>query len=434
MFQSFQLQKMVSGIAVALLLFPMSACNGTAIPAPGQKPSITSSVTGVYTNRVATHVENDLLGSGNSSLPNARAPEHLYALIQFGTYSKKSYVAAFDVNPANGKLKLVNRVRTFAYPTFGNIIAATKSGRFLYVTGSNDSAPQRVNGYSINVATGALKQAGSVGLAGSSSDSRMAIAPSGEYLFISTDSGYSPFIDSIFAYRINPTSGRLTSVAGSPYQGGRDITSLAFDPSGKFLFATRALSGDVSVYEANAASGTLALVANSRVNGRPVWAAADPIGRFLYILSLQPTKYGQQYSAWVIAETIDATGGALTPVQHPPFGASRSTYDGTQVAVDPTGKFVFASCSNGVYAYTIDASNGTLKAVHGSPFGTGPKYGQGGEGQMTVDPSGKFVYVSDGNGGVFAYAVNATSGALTPVVGSPFGNSGGYVLAMTVTR
>jgi 6-phosphogluconolactonase len=55
-------------------------------------------------------------------------------------------------------------------------------------------------------------------------------------------------------------------------------------------------------------------------------------------------------------------------------------------------------------------------AVAGSPFGAGTN-----PIAVAVDPTGKFAYVTNvGSANVSAYAINATSGALTPVAGSPF--------------
>jgi 6-phosphogluconolactonase (cycloisomerase 2 family) len=40
---------------------------------------------------------------------------------------------------------------------------------------------------------------------------------------------------------------------------------------------------------------------------------------------------------------------------------------------------------------------------------------------LAIDPTGKFVYVANGmSNDVSAYRLNAASGALTPVAGSPF--------------
>jgi 6-phosphogluconolactonase len=48
---------------------------------------------------------------------------------------------------------------------------------------------------------------------------------------------------------------------------------------------------------------------------------------------------------------------------------------------------------------------------------------------MAMDPLGRFLYVADFNGGInagniSAFTVNATTGALTPVAGSPFPGGG----------
>jgi 6-phosphogluconolactonase (cycloisomerase 2 family) len=88
------------------------------------------------------------------------------------------------------------------------------------------------------------------------------------------------------------------------------------------------------------------------------------------------------------------------------------------VTVDPAGKFAYVANggSNNVSAYTINAATGALTPVAGSPFTAGSV-----PIEVAVDPTGKFAYVSnDGSDNVTAYAINAATGALAPVVGSPF--------------
>src|SRR5262249_3099920 len=80
-----------------------------------------------------------------------------------------------------------------------------------------------------------------------------------------------------------------------------------------------------------------------------------------------------------------------------------------------------AGCVFGnVSAYTIDGTTGALTPVAGSPFpaGMGPI-------SVTVDPTGQFAYVANRGSDfelsdVSAYTIDGTTGALTPVVGSPF--------------
>jgi hypothetical protein len=70
--------------------------------------------------------------------------------------------------------------------------------------------------------------------------------------------------------------------------------------------------------------------------------------------------------------------------------------------------------SNDVWAYTINSTNGALSPVPGSPFAAG-----GGPYFVAVEPSGHYVYVMNSLGDdVSGYSINATSGALTPLEGS----------------
>jgi 6-phosphogluconolactonase len=90
-------------------------------------------------------------------------------------------------------------------------------------------------------------------------------------------------------------------------------------------------------------------------------------------------------------------------------------------------KFIYVPNTNSgnVSAYTINANTGALSAVAGSPFAAGIS-----PGIVTPDPSEKFLYASNGGGPTNAptiteYTVNSSTGALTEIPGSPiaFSNS-----------
>ena len=53
--------------------------------------------------------------------------------------------------------------------------------------------------------------------------------------------------------------------------------------------------------------------------------------------------------------------------------------------------------------------------IPGSPFTVGGNFSLAG---VTVDPNGKFVYVT--GQGVFGYTIDSVTGALTAIAGSPF--------------
>ena len=72
--------------------------------------------------------------------------------------------------------------------------------------------------------------------------------------------------------------------------------------------------------------------------------------------------------------------------------------------------------SNDISAYSVDATSGALTAVSGSPFAAG-----GGAMSIAAVPTGKFVYIAySDDGTIGGFSVNASTGALTPVNGSPF--------------
>ena len=83
--------------------------------------------------------------------------------------------------------------------------------------------------------------------------------------------------------------------------------------------------------------------------------------------------------------------------------------------------YVTNHSSLNVSAFAINASSGALKKVQGSPFAA--SYYPEGE---AIDPVGAFMYVVDGGtrigrgDAVSAYVINTQSGALSQVQGSPF--------------
>ena len=182
-----------------------------------------------------------------------------------------------------------------------------------------------------------------------------------------------------------------------------------------FAYVPNLYSDDVTAYAINANSGALKHVKGSPfAAGSQPWAVAiDPTGKFTYV-----TNY---HSDNVCAYAINASTGALTQVQGSPFAAGAYSYE---VAIDSTGKFAYVtngyvSGRGNVVAFAIHASSGALTQVPGSPFAAG--YFPFG---LATAPTGNFLYVVNaGSNNVSTYAINATSGALTHVKDSKTGSS-----------
>src|SRR5256884_325602 len=226
---------------------------------------------------------------------------------------------------------------------------------------------------------------------------------------------------SISAYSIDRQPGGLLPVPGSPFADPGGPWSIAVDPKNRFAYIANRGDNTISAY-AIGGTGALTPVPGSpfpqdpTASGElPVSVAVDPAGKFVFV-----ANYNYRT---VRAYQIDQNTGALTQAPGSPFPAGTNPQS---VTVDLSGKFVYVASgyhnANGtVSAYTIEQSNGSLTAVPGSPFLAGAvPVG------TAVDPAGRFVFTANQGssmnnftGTVSAYAVDANTGALAPVPGSP---------------
>jgi|GEM_PF-3304095 len=242
-------------------------------------------------------------------------------------------------------------------------------------------------------------------------------AQSGEsnYLYVSSSSGlFSP--GKVLAFKINATDGSLTAVPGSPFVAGNNPASVAVDPTNRFAFVTNTSSNNVSVYAIDPATGALAPVPGSpfAAGVGPRRAAVDPIGRFLYVANCGFEHCLGPANSTISVYSINSQTGVLTPAHDSPFSAGGG---GFSIGVDPTGRFVYATDSGclgcrpgGIYAYGVDATTGSLAPVPGSPFATNAVN----PAPITIDSTGRFVYLGD-NTGITLLAIDGTTGSLSPL-------------------
>jgi 6-phosphogluconolactonase len=320
-------------------------------------------------------------------------------------------------HPRIGLRKLINFCLTLSILS----LAVPLFSQFLYQT---NTFSDNVSAYKMNASTGALTPVPGSPFATGHGPQAISADPTGSFLYVLNDgfigaSGND--IGSISAYTINAASGALTEVAGSPFDATvvGNPASLAVHPSGKFVYASGSFNeiGVIAGYAIDGATGALSPVSGSPFftqEAFPFSMAVDPTGRFAYVVN---------FGGALTAFSITASTGALTLVG-PPFAIGTRP---ASVAVDPTGRFVYVANSSpftgSIYGYAIDPST-ILSPIVGSPFATGQTVTPV---QLTVSPTGRFVYVSNnfGAGPVTAttatgYAINAITGALTPIPGSPF--------------
>jgi 6-phosphogluconolactonase len=219
---------------------------------------------------------------------------------------------------------------------------------------------------------------------------------------------YIPFSDStLFGYAIDGKTGALTPVPNSPYiaTGG---TSIAADPTGRFLFVSDFASGDITVFTINANDGSLSPVAGSPFLSGIAAAqmSTDGQGKFLYVTE----GLG---GAHVAAFAVGQTTGVLTTVTGSPFAI-----DMAQVGGEKTGKFLLgiSGIDSHIHVFGINSTTGAIAEVSGSPFATASA-----PLNFVVHPTGTFVYTFHSAGAAIeGFQIDPTSGALTAIAGSPF--------------
>jgi hypothetical protein len=208
----------------------------------------------------------------------------------------------------------------------------------------------------------------------------------------------------VYGYSIDGASGALTTVAnGVAVLGG---TSIAVNPAGTFLFVSDSATGDISVFSISPTTGALTAVGSPFPSGiAAAQLATDGLGDYLYATA---GLGGAQVAAMSIGSS-----GALTLVPGSPF-----SFPMAKVLGENSGKYLLGitGLTNDIHVFTITSGVIAEATAAGSPFTTAslPE-------NMVVSPNGNFVYAFDGEETPMeGYSLNASTGALTAVSGSPF--------------
>jgi 6-phosphogluconolactonase len=249
--------------------------------------------------------------------------------------------------------------------------------------------------------------------------------------FVYTNDNVSPNTVSVF--KVSPSDGTLTLIAASPFPtggngGGRDVNPENINTAtvgGKsFLYAANNGDTTISAFLIDPKTGNLAVVPGSPfpagppISGSTISLAASPDGRFLFKVD--------ENSTFIRTFNI-SDAGALSEAAGSPFD-SGAFPEGLKVTAN--GKFLVAGLKTidavGVYAI---AANGSLTPVFGSPFLT-----NGQAAAVDSNCANDRVFVASAGSDLIDAFVMAADGSLTPVAGSPFPSGGtSTVNALTLT-
>lgn len=247
-------------------------------------------------------------------------------------------------------------------------------------------------------------------------------------------------LQKIFGWSIG-TNGSLTALSGFPLSvpSLSGISGFSYNqqvvitnPAGTLMFVAEATNEQILVFQISS-SGAL-----TAVSGSPFSTAAaslapqnmgmDGLGRFLYVSHASDTHSGTT----VVGYSVSSTGsnvGALTLIPGSPFNIPLWQMEG-----DPSGNYligisgktqsIYGSNDKNLYVYSIDQTTGVLTAAPGSPMAT--VYAPFNIAIQPKSVNGEFIYsfslndAGTGTNPIEAYKLDATTGALSLVTGSPF--------------
>lgn len=295
----------------------------------------------------------------------------------------------------------------------GGPFAVHPSGRFLY----NESYC-----YLVDASTGALRWKNETGVtplfpgAPFTYTASMFIDPTGRFLFqniyvASEDINPMGPEHGFAVWRIDGATGALTrALGGVPLHHQAPYGSFVFDPDGKFAYMIG--EGALFAYTIDPDTGGLADIPGSPYSvgydrdREPFYSSAvHPEGKCIYFAG----------DSRLSIFAIDTVSGTLTEIEGSPVASGLFPM---ALSIDPLARFVYAASrdQNALFVYSVDPVTGSLSEAAGSPYTLpGPPR------DVAVAPSGRYVYITITELGLIqAFVVNADSGVQTLTAGPQF--------------
>ena len=399
----------LSGLPAGVTTSPASPF--TVNPGAQQNVVLTASA-GLQPGIQSVSVDATAGALSHSSAVDLSFADAVYAYVASG-YSTlpPNNIAAYVVDANTGALsQIADSPVDLPNPPIEFVVASQSAGAFLYLLTQAYSAGTTVNtlsGFRIDPATGALTAIQTITYPPATGQGTVAVHPSGKFLYVTQDA-------CVLAYLIDPSSGSFTQSSCSVVPEQPSVDGFVVVPPGLFAYGVTGGS-PMYVYSVNQDNGALTVIQSIGGPGLSFTGTlfSDPLGRGLYNLQPQPPGGCGGFGIWTInSQTGDLT--ALSSSFGPPLCIPGS------IAFDPTDHFAYVTSERGetnltagIYGGEVDATSGDLTNLTGSPFAPQsiPLFG-------VVEPTqGKFLFevTGDSSPQMNAYAIDASTGQLSQV-------------------
>lgn len=296
----------------------------------------------------------------------------------------------------------------------GGTIGGVGTTAIVYVTNSESN---NVSGYTINPSTGGLATVPGSPFGNVSAPSAMVVSSDGFFAYAANSQA-----NNVTAFRVG-TNGALllttsTPTTLNPALVGTAPRALAISRDSRFLYVANSGSDSVTVFGIGT-GGVLTRVPQATGNPNPVPAggsspialAISPTGRFLYVAnSASDTVTAFQVETSGLLTQVLAAGPGTNPV---PVSGTKPT----ALAMSSNGQFLYLTngASNTVTAFRVETS-GLLTLI--PPTGSNPVSTSGDTPNgIAVASNGANLYIANGGGNVSTFAIGG-NGLLTPVPAS----------------
>lgn len=285
--------------------------------------------------------------------------KYLYAVGEMGAPGQKGGgVSAFSISQPDGKLTLINQVSSVgAGPCH---ISVDKTGKMAMVANYGGGS---VASYSIQDNGGLSEAQTFVQHEGSSVNLKRQAGPHAHSLNTSPDNRFGFAcdlgLDKVLIYKLDPTTGKMTSHGHATVAPGSGPRHFAFHPSGKYAFVNNEILMTVTSFAYDAEKGALTEIATvstlpeadrSKTGLSTAETVAHPNGKFVYV--------SNRTHDTIAVFSCDPATGRLTLIQNAPAeGEIPRNFN-----LDPTGKWMIVAHQNSNTAalFKVDQESGKL--------------------------------------------------------------------------
>lgn len=340
-------------------------------------------------------------------------------LVYAGTYTAEGPnltgskgIYAYRFAAGSGEIQPIGLVGESEQPSF---LAVDPAEKFLFAVNETDKyqgeASGGVSAFSIDRANGKLTFLNEIASRGSA-PAHIAVDHTGKYVAVSNYDGGNL---AVFPIGADGKLGEATafdqhhgSSVNKDRQSRPHVHQAIFSPDDRFILSADLGMDDIFVYPFDANNGTLGTPRMVSLSGGigPRHLAFSPDGTFVYLVSemgstVTVLRYDHAKGNLVARQTVRLAPAGDTPQQKA----------GAEIAVGPSGKFVYASnrFDNLIGVYAINPDTGMIEQTESVQLeGKTPR-------NFAIDPSGTWLWdANQDSDNIVLYKIERAKGSLMP--------------------